>query len=465
MNNIIFTDASCDVYNQLIISIIKILNPKSVTVIGYKEFKSFFENELDTPVTFIDMEILEDPIEMEFTNYPFSINDLDDFNRTSAYPLDESFIRLGAKYSDVELIKIIKFKYFIFFNKLVKLNNIDSMVSFSVPHFPPVIALHLIMKINSNVSIFFFPSGLGNISYALTSYEEFLTEQLIAEAEILRITCQNIIDSKLKASSSPNTLTPKYMDNLDSQMFKRYFIYIFNRLNLLIRRNEDLFNFVISVIAKRTHLGGKRYLKSLKKIEKNYLPKKKFVYVPLHMQPEASTLPMGNRFTRPELLLTYILNVVPSNYIIVVKENPKQSYRSRSMELKKILENPRIHVIARTYDTYKIIKDSSAVFTLTGTVALEASLFKKRAFVLGNSIYKFLPNYAYVSDIKYLLENGDLNYPLTRDSFKDYIDVICKSGINSKTLSSPYGPVDFEDIKHTSEAIIEILRNIHKSLI
>lgn len=463
MNNIVFTDGSSEVYNHLIISIIKLLNPKSVTIIGYKKFESFFDKELNVPVNFVDMEVLENPIELEFTDYPFSINDLDEFDKTSFYPLDESFIRLGAKYSDVELIKIIKFKYFVYFNKLVKLNHLDAMISFSVPHFPPVIALHSVMKLHSKVSLFFFPSGLGNILYALTSYDEFLTQQLISNKDSLRSTCHTILDFKLLRSTNPYELTPHYMENLNSQLFKRYFVYISNRLNLLIRRKENIIRFTFSVVTKRMQLGGKRYLRSLKRIERNYLPKEKFVYVPLHMQPEASTLPMGNRFTRPELLLSYILNNVPLDYTIVVKENPKQTYRSRSMELKKILEHPRIHLIDRSYDTYKLITECSGVFTLTGTVALEASLFKKRAFVLGNSIYKFLPNYIDVSDINRQLTGNELNYPLASDSFSEYVDIICKSGIDSSTLSSPNKPINLDDIKHTSKSIVEIFNNLTKN--
>ncbi|MDP2946803.1 MAG: capsule biosynthesis protein, partial [Nanoarchaeota archaeon] len=54
---------------------------------------------------------------------------------------------------------------------------------------------------------------------------------------------------------------------------------------------------------------------------------KKFIYVPLNLQPECSTSPQGNIFVDQILMIETLSASLPSDWIIYVKEHPIQWLR------------------------------------------------------------------------------------------------------------------------------------------
>ena len=132
----------------------------------------------------------------------------------------------------------------------------------------------------------------------------------------------------------------------------------------------------------------------------------KYVYFPLHFEPERSSTPDGGDYHDQFKALCIIRRLVPKEYKIYVKEHPSQLYfsqkggRSRSPLIYNLIKNVEsTYLIDSNYDSKQLILNSECVFTITGTVALESSILGKIAVSFGPAIwYKGCPNIINFSD-------------------------------------------------------------------
>lgn len=129
----------------------------------------------------------------------------------------------------------------------------------------------------------------------------------------------------------------------------------------------------------------------------------KFVYYPLHLEPEAST---QTRMTLEAqiVIIKMLSECLPYGWKIFVKEHPHQYHMNNKRayylflngELFKskryynrILSIPNVVLVSRNYDTMKLIENSQAVANLAGSVLLETVAFKK-PILLFSEFHPFL---------------------------------------------------------------------------
>jgi len=139
-------------------------------------------------------------------------------------------------------------------------------------------------------------------------------------------------------------------------------------------------------------IGLKRGIQSIRLKSKSFgiQPKSgdKFIYFPLHLNPEYSTLYQGGMITDQLVLIEMLSKSIPSNWTVLVKEHPATiKFRLRPKKFyKKISSFPNVFFIRTFEDTHKIISRSSMIATISGTSAWEAILRGKP--VLTFSPYK-----------------------------------------------------------------------------
>lgn len=178
-------------------------------------------------------------------------------------------------------------------------------------------------------------------------------------------------------------ITKLYSKRLTSPLFlngeyRLFFINILKKLMSL--KNRKLKNF---------------YNKSI--INVNY--KKKYLFFGLHYQPEKTSLPMGTVFENQILAIEILSKSIPKDWIIYVKEHPTQFYSGflnlknkhyREIEdYKKLLSFSNVRFVKLTEDSGKLMKNSIATSTITGTVGWESlSRHNKPVILFGHIWYE-----------------------------------------------------------------------------
>lgn len=120
--------------------------------------------------------------------------------------------------------------------------------------------------------------------------------------------------------------------------------------------------------------------------------RKKFVYVPMQLQPELTTAILGNEFSDQLLALEKISAMLPDDWYIYAKENPKQGFQQRNEFFYQRLNRIKNCVyLSDTISTYELMENSQFVASITGTACWESVSGSKPALIFGNVWFKNLP--------------------------------------------------------------------------
>ena len=113
---------------------------------------------------------------------------------------------------------------------------------------------------------------------------------------------------------------------------------------------------------------------------------KPFVYFPLHLQPELTTDAIGGRYADQALAIEALHEMIPDDWMIFVKENPKQQAFARGPYFfDRIQRLSGVQVVPLKTNTYELIKHSQFVSTITGTAGWEAITGGKTVLVFGKA--------------------------------------------------------------------------------
>ncbi|MCS5597581.1 MAG: hypothetical protein NZ828_10020 [Alphaproteobacteria bacterium] len=161
----------------------------------------------------------------------------------------------------------------------------------------------------------------------------------------------------------------------------------------LIKGKKGLHTLSLSYKIKDSILYPYRYylaINTQKRYDKEILNSAPYIYVPLHMDPEASTMHLAPNYTDQMAVVEALSKQAPLHYNILVKENPYMLGRRPQSFYKRLSSLPRVYIVNPEISGAEIIKHSKLVFTITGTSAWEACLIGKPSVVLGKH-YPFLP--------------------------------------------------------------------------
>jgi hypothetical protein len=133
------------------------------------------------------------------------------------------------------------------------------------------------------------------------------------------------------------------------------------------------------------------WFQTLPNFEEDQMSQGKFVYFPLHLQPELTTGAIGDGFEDQLYALEQLSRKLPTGWKIVAKENPKQTlhyrgrlYRARLARLKNVI------VAGSRTESRNLIKHSKLVATVTGTAGFEALCLGKPVIIFGHAWYRNL---------------------------------------------------------------------------
>lgn len=157
------------------------------------------------------------------------------------------------------------------------------------------------------------------------------------------------------------------------------------------------------------------------------VPKGRFVYFPLHYEPERTTTPDGGYFSDQFRTISLLRHLLPPDVALVVKEHPSTFNPFMRGDVGR---HPRhyaalsalkgVYLLPHTHSSADLLRACEGVATITGTVALEASALGKPSVVFGNPWFVGCPNTVpYCNDFAW--DDIVANPVQSRESLRDWL--------------------------------------------
>lgn len=260
------------------------------------------------------------------------------------------------------------------------------------------------------------------------------------------------VDKIILSNSSNAVYSPHYMKKQfsDSKLISRFINFFKKGLKTELRNflsdGKLIFNRDYSPINPYRFLYLRRFLiksrrkKNLLKAFKKEIEKvdlaRSYIYFPLHYEPERTTNPDGEDFQDQFKALVYLRSIFPKNIKIIIKEHPSQflmaerGSRGRSPLFYKLIKNvDGVELVDTHMDSFKLIRNSIGVATITGSVALEAAILGKKSIVFGQAWYTGCPNTFLWSDLSSKAEFESLDIASTEEIRSYLKDLIRNYGV------------------------------------
>ena len=300
----------------------------------------------------------------------------------------ESFVKYFSRKNPVNFT-YFEFKnafnlYFYYFYDLLK--KTDLIIFSTIPHYGFDFLMYKMAKEIFNIrTIIFYQSLFPNRMWYLEEIEDYGCFEKMKNYKN-----NNVSNITIKKEFKKDLF---YMKNsLKKDIKKSCFYKLFKEFGdaINIFDNTKKHN-LLNPIIKYTKC--KEYKKNFKKFASIDIDfNKKYIYFPLHMQPELTSSVLAGKYSDQLLVLEKISKLIPKEWNIYVKENPKQTFYQRdSLFFKRLKTIKKVVLIDKTINTYDLIKNSQFVATLTGTVGWEAISGGKPALIFGYTWYESLP--------------------------------------------------------------------------
>jgi len=323
--------------------------------------------------------------------------------------------RRGAYYLDYHEIRN---EFTIFYYKsyeLLSKDNIELIIFSNLPHEGVDFIYYNVARILNIKTLIFYQSIFPNKTFVTTKLDDFSEFKNIPEIFSNNINIefgftQNLCYMK-EVNEKKNAIKKGILHNI---LFRCK-----NNINFLNKKllnainyktNQPIIKNILLKIIKYIensffHLTIKKYELSNSVIDK-LKKEKKCIYIPLHLQPELTTATLGGFYEDQLSMIEKVSLEVKDHkeYIIIVKENPKQtSYQRKNFFFQRLNNLDNVYLANSLYLSEDLIKSSSLVVSITGTVGWEAIKGGRKCFIFGQAWYKRLPG-CYLHDEYTLLE-------------------------------------------------------------
>ena len=169
-------------------------------------------------------------------------------------------------------------------------------------------------------------------------------------------------------------------------------------------------------------------------IDKNFsrtITNNKFIYFPLHVDPER-TISIDAPYQTNQLeVIMNIVKSMPIDYILYVKEHHNQRYRNwRELSFyKTLIDLPNVELIHHEVNSSEILQKASLVITITGTTGFEGLLYQKPAIALADVSYMKLSSVFRIEKMEELssIIRKMLDVKVNFNELKEFIETLLKN--------------------------------------
>ena len=333
---------------------------------------------------------------------------------------DEFVYRL-PHYEYINIINMLVNHYYAMLQQ-----GVDMVVFEDIPHGGSGLTMYLVAKAMGIKTLMLVPAyeaGYFTYCYSIEDYGIF------ADASDY---CEELDDIVIKKEYKKDIayMTPEMMaKDLGKHSMSYYFQpllspkHYFGKKKVLWKEQQakylNLYDFIEKKIIRSVgrYFQHRCYNKNNTKTVQYVDFKKKYVYFPLHLQPEMTTDVLGEKYTDQLLAIEKLHKILPDDWYIYVKENPKQkSYMRGRYFFERISLIPNVVFVDRTVDTYKLMESAQFVSTITGTAAWEAITGGKNALIFGRVWFDHFPGIFRFEEIESIQEI--LQYRIPHDDIQ-----------------------------------------------
>jgi hypothetical protein len=249
-----------------------------------------------------------------------------------------------------------------------------------------------------------------------------------------------------------------FSENITHDKINNEVIEYYNNKKQILKKYVKPFYMKKGISPRGNQKNPQKYIKKYNQLAENPDYNSKYIYIPLHYQPEMTTSPMAKEYVSQDLVISILDYYLPNDITIFVKEHPVQTQIGRNslsyckfkillkfikgcikrifkviinpkiiLTLKKEIStyisdflfsnnknkillsayniktnNARIKFIKSNIDSQELISNSIAVATCTGTAAIEALIKEKPVLIFGNYFYDCAPG------VKKIKNNEDM---------------------------------------------------------
>jgi len=167
---------------------------------------------------------------------------------------------------------------------------------------------------------------------------------------------------------------------------------------------------------------------------------KKFIYLPLQLQPECSTCPMAGAYADQILIAQMLGALVPDDVMIYLKEHPNQQRKHpdgkcRSKDFyRDLLAIRNVCFVPRSFNTFKLMENCIAVATATGTAGFEGVFQGKPTLLFGHRYFQYAPGIFQIHStedcrkaLSLILEEG---VSPTKEEMSLYMNALAKCSVH-----------------------------------
>ncbi len=296
-----------------------------------------------------------------------------------------------------------------FWNYIFENNDIDFVFLATIPHHMWEYTVYALAKCKKIPVLLVGPSHISGLAMVGTSIDNMginMVNMCQSKINLKRTELHEIVEEYYNKSSKNHSC----LSGKDKKQRRKDYFYRFcyrNYYKPLIEKISREFD-SYSLLKKDIGILMRIVYKRLKLVSISYYDRKavskvrdkKFVCFFLHLTPELTTLPWGGVFQN-QLLAVRLLaqELEKKNIKLYVKEHWVQLYREKEF-YDELLSIPNVVCIKSSVDSYKLLKKSIAVATITGTIISEAIIHKKPVITFTKSYWSGMDSVLFVNDCK-----------------------------------------------------------------
>lgn len=472
----------------------------------YKDLDKVFD-ALDVEFCACFFDDNENPVETEIIK-PLNYDNKISFYRnvSGKYPLDASIIKKLEPYqqrcmdiiwrwrrsytTDVSYKKIKEIYYVLiaYWYDYIKQNEINLLLLSNIPHVfvtyacyalckaldIPIIILNAFCFVDGEKINRYLQSDLNKFDKGFDSRYDAAYEELDKNGCIV---LSKRMERYFDMFNADNGKVKRVVTTAEDRHNRYIMKLAMKRLNLYLHRKD------YAILAKKA--GYYASLNFKEKQLRHYIEKleespaeEKFLFFPLHIQPEATTLPLGEYFVDQMLVIKMISACLPKGYFLYVKEHPAYWVRKENFEsmtetrdrnfYREIKKLSNVRLIEHSVNSLDLMDDCVGVVNITGTAGFEAIFKHKPCLVFGNAYYKdfrFVKYIQSLDDCQRAVEdliNGRIQY--TDNDIRAYLKAAEKymmdlGGADPGVTNAGFPAISEQDISNLQDTIISFYRD------